>query len=331
MRIKTFWLTGLALAGACSSEETPTGPVAVEPPVLPSLLTTAPNSWTAKAPLPSGRGGFSIGVANNPLKQPILYVFGGSIDDLQYHDVWAYSLVTNSWTYKGEGFEGSVSNGVGNVGGKLYISGGFNHSGGTFVAQRTLMVYDPVANTWTQKADMPRSTAAGITGVISGKLYVLAGACGDDCVDETIRRLYRYDPTTNAWATLSWCPHFHRSGGGGVINGKFYVAGNNWTANLDVYDPATNKWKALAPLPVAIGGAAGVVANGKLFVITGFRAVYAYDPVTNSWKSKAAYPAKTGPAAAGRMTLDGKSYILGVKGILGDGVDTLSTSALYTP
>jgi N-acetylneuraminic acid mutarotase len=66
-------------------------------------------------------------------------------------------------------------------------------------------------------------------------------------------------------------------------------------------------------------------------VITGFRAVYAYDPVTNSWKSKAAYPAKTGPAAAGRMTLDGKSYILGVKGIIGDQVDTLSTSALYTP
>jgi hypothetical protein len=150
MRSSALWLTGLALAiSACSSEDAPTGPVAVEPPGQPSLLTTASNSWTAKAPLPSGRGGFSVGVANNPAKQPILYVFGGSLTDFQYDDVWAYSLATNSWTYKGQGFEGSSSNGVGNIGGKLYISGGFNHSGGMFVAQKTLQAYDPVANSWT--------------------------------------------------------------------------------------------------------------------------------------------------------------------------------------
>src|SRR5439155_4666887 len=90
--------------------------------------------------------------------------------------------------------------------------------------QNTLFAYDFGANVLIRKAAMPRHTADGITGVISNKLYVLAGTCYPDCVDLVIRRLYRYDPTTNTWTNLSWCPHPHVNGVGGVINGKFYVA-----------------------------------------------------------------------------------------------------------
>jgi hypothetical protein len=70
---------------------------------------------------------------------------------------------------------------------------------------------------------------------------------------------------TNYWATKRSAQHYHRSGAGGVIKGKFYVAGGfddhgNPVAALDRYDlgergtalraygynPATKTWNAKA-------------------------------------------------------------------------------------
>lgn len=123
---------------------------------------------------------------------------------------------------------------------------------------------------------MPKATAAGVTGVIGGKLYVLPGVCSGDywpnpqyCAQLAIRKLYRYDPASNTWAQMAWCPHFHAGGASGVINGKFYVAGGSGAAWLDVYDPATNSWKTLAaPVPTVGSKAAGAALNNKLFVIS---------------------------------------------------------------
>jgi Kelch motif protein len=116
------------------------------------------------------------------------------------------------------------------------------------------------------------------------------------CQSEPIRTLFRYSPTTNTWSWKRPAPHYHANGAGGVINGKFYVAGgsNNYgsslEASLDRYDPATDTWTTLAPLPTA-GAARGAALQGKLFVVvrttTGRRA-YAYDPATNKWTAKTA-------------------------------------------
>ncbi|MEO7987578.1 MAG: galactose oxidase, partial [Gemmatimonadales bacterium] len=114
------------------------------------------------------------------------------------------------------------------------------------------------------KANLPRSVAEGITGVIDGKLYVLAGQCGEEWTNAYLSRLYRFDPATNVWISRRTCPRFHARGAGGVINGKFYVAGDLDSIALDVYDPASNKWKALAPLPSARRIATGAALDGKL-------------------------------------------------------------------
>ena len=171
---------------------------------------------------------------------------------------------------------------------------------------------------------MPRHTYNGVTGVIGGKLYVVVGFCSDctHCID---RRLYRYDPATNTWNTsLAWSPHPHVLGAGGVIKGKFYVAGeatdvNGFpTTNLDVYDPVTNTWKTLAPLPFELTDAAGAVLQDQLYLIgSGHsgRSVLAYNPVTNTWKEKNALPTgRLNLAAASFVTPFGNPKILAVGG-----------------
>jgi N-acetylneuraminic acid mutarotase len=276
-------------------------------------------------------------VANNAAGQPILYAFSGVSDDGEFF--WgshAYNLATDTWTAVG-GIGYPYSNGVGRIGNKLYISGGYDFPVFWPAAMlRHLWVYNPLTDRSTRKADMPRATAEGVSGVIDGQLYVLAGTCV--AADELVacHSFYRYNPATNTWTKLAPSPRNHQRGAGGVINGKFYVAGgwngSRLTNKLDVYDPSTNAWSTRASLPEVRGGAAGTVLQNKLYLIggdgpSGDQAVLAYDPVTNTWKTRASLNAgRHGLAAASLLTRFGNPKILAVGGS-GD----YTANELYTP
>lgn len=341
-------LTLSALALVSCGETTPTQPeTAGDQSLGTTSLALASNNWTNRARLPDilPRGGLAAGVVNNSAGQPILYVLGGHFDEFQVGQVQAYDYAKNSWTTKATFVERSYTNGVGRIGAKLYFSGGYLGGQEGFccdATQRTLYAYDPVTDRLLRKADMPRQTAEGVTGVINGKLYVLSGTCADDeppvfdCDVESNRRLlYRYDPATNTWTTLGPAPHSHAGGAGGVINGRFYVAGGSGNRRLDVYDPVTNIWRARADLPEARGGAGGAVLQNKLYVIggngpSGTRAVFAYDPVTNIWKTRASLNVgRTSLAAASLVTVYGNPKILAVGGF--DGSEGPGANELYTP
>jgi N-acetylneuraminic acid mutarotase len=355
---------------ASCGENTAPNPSAGTPVAVAPSFALASNTWMKRARVPHGptgpRNWLAAGVANNTAGRGILYIFGGSSDNNWLDEVQAYDPLTNTWSLRGRfpAAQRSATNGVGNIGGKLYISGGYVTGSGFGGQQKTLYAYDPATNRMNRKADMPRTGADGVTGVINGKLYVLASTCGYDCSDRFIRRLYRYDPPTNAWTGLVWCPRFHINGAGGVINGKFYVAGGiapfiGPTANLDVYDPVTNKWKALAPMPDARVHAAGVVVGGLLYVVGGLgtdaydqvgnttqmttaatapcigscgrRTLFAYNPVTNTWSTKASMPTPRFGLAAAPLPFDGQSHFIAVGGTRQLGDSAASANELYTP
>jgi N-acetylneuraminic acid mutarotase len=316
----------------------------------------------------------SAGVADNAAGQATLYIFGGNFGQVSWDDIEAYNYVTNTWTLRGRFPESrrSATNGVGKIGNQLFISGGYapSSSGTDFgygAIQKTLYAYDPVANRMIRKADMPRTGADGATGVINGKLYVLASTCGYDCSERLIRRLYRYDPATNVWTGLVWCPRFHIYGAGGAINGKFYVVGGNTpfigpNADLDVYDPITNKWKALAPMPDARTHAAAAVVDNVLYVVGGLgkdaydkvtstggshlpatgmatavclgacgrRSVFAYNPATNTWSTKASMPTARHGLATAPLPFDGQSHFIAVGGSQSEFDSDPSANELYT-
>jgi N-acetylneuraminic acid mutarotase len=340
----------LSVALAACGEDTPTQPsnALVPSSAQPSLGATA-NSWAPIAPMPCCFGArVSVGAVPNAAGQSIAYVFGGTTDaGGTGAPVRAYNVATNTWSVKtGESSLGFDLNGVGVIGGKLYLTGGYEEHG---EAPRSAItwVYDPETDVLTRKADMPLHTADGVTGVIGDKLYVLPGSCyavgfvakGYCNQDEFIRKLFRYNPATDIWVTKASAPHYHRNGVGGVINDKFYVVGGNKdfdppTRALDVYDPTTNSWKTLASLPVTLEGLSGTTLKGLLYVTggTGFggsgtRKMYAYNPTSNRWIAKAAPPAGIGGVAA-KVFLSGTSRMLVIGGPL---IDSPSTSGMYTP
>jgi hypothetical protein len=328
-------LGALALT-ACAEDRSPTQPESgTEPASAGSLAAAlAPNTWTLKAAPPNWAfvNGLSAGVVPDASGQSVVYTLGGRDDDGGCGaNILTYKIGTNTWASKG--FEPRVyvynSNGVGKIGNTLYISGGESYCGGSGHIDGGFSAYNPATNTLTGKATPPKLTAAGVTGVIDGKLYVLPGRCSTDyypnqyyCVSEPIRTLFRYSPTTNFWSWKRPAPHYHPNGAGGVINGKFYVAGgsNNFSGGADVaaldrYDPTTDTWTTLAPLPTA-GSARGAVIQGKLFVVvrtSTWRRAYAYDPATNKWTPRTAPRYDHDDIVP--ITWGGKPFLLGVGGL----------------
>jgi N-acetylneuraminic acid mutarotase len=253
--------------------------------------------------------------------------------------VLTYNTVTNVWRAKdinGGAILRIRNNGVGRIGDVLYVTGGFDLVDG-FGDQSGLSLqcctdaYRASTNSPVfLRAAFPQPSADGVTGVISGRMYVLVATAqlsptpcdANPCPLGTFRNLYRYDPVANSWVTRKSAPHYHRSGAGGVITGKFYVVGGfdskgNATRNFDVYNPATDSWSTLALLPKPLIGLKASVLQNKLYVAS-TTAMYAYNPATNTWAQKAAPPVNSSGraegAAAVTVTLDGKQRMVVVGG-----------------
>jgi N-acetylneuraminic acid mutarotase len=314
---------GMLLIGtavfAAGCDDTATEPDSIESPAALPEFAAAINQWTTRADMPSTeRLGLATATVINSAGQQVIYAVGGTtMTGGSLSKVMAYNAATNTWSHKAPlPIPLYWTNGIGVIGGKLYISGGLS---GHKEYQPTLFVYDPARNTWTRKRDMPNTTFRGVTGVINGKMYVVTGCDQEDCFEFEPVAFYRYNPATDQWVRLPKPRSAHNWGMGGVINGKFYVTGS--TTLLEVYDPATNRWTQKAPMPVRRWLSASAIAGGKLYVFGGYRenadgsitfgtkATSIYNPATDSWANKRPMPSDKSDVAASTAVVNGQTRI----------------------
>src|SRR4029453_16608425 len=156
---------------------------------------TATNTWTTKAPMPSGRfQPNGMGTINGKL-----YFAGG----WKYFDIspsgglFEYTPASNTWRSLPWVGHLSGSGAVGVIGGKLYMLTG-TEGGGLPTAGPELDRYNPVTNIWTPlRAVLHKHYNPG-AGVIAGKFYVVVGYDDDSNVNGF---LDVYDPASNTWST----------------------------------------------------------------------------------------------------------------------------------
>ena len=338
-------LLAASIVTGCAAEPTAPKAFTAEP-------ATSSGTWTTRASMPTIRQSLAAAVVQNSSGQYVLYAIGGrNPTNPAMKRVEAYNASANTWTRKADlPAKRAATNGTGVISGKIYLVGGFDLNG---VTTKTLYVYTPATNTWAKKADLPVSSAQGITGVIDGKLYVVTGysvSCST-CNRSGLRRLYRYNPTTNTWTRLADPPRFHVEGVGGVIDGKLYV---DWGLSIttDVYNPATNQWSAKVTQEYfgtastcveglqfcSVFGAAGATLDKKLYVIGGLNddesmpITEAYDPIANKWVNKTfMHFSRENPAAGKVKNGAGQLQILVVGGFSNDPGEYVSVSEAFTP
>jgi len=137
--------------------------------------------------------------------------------------------------------------------------------------QRYFYRYDTqgtAGDRWERLEDTPATLAYGAELVYKdGYIYTLRGA------NVTPNPLYRYDPTTDSWTTLSSVPDRIYNDGFLVDGGGDYLyacRGGNTTACYR-YSISNDSWEAIADAPAQIneGGAAASDGESKIYVIAG--------------------------------------------------------------
>jgi hypothetical protein len=193
--------------------------------------------------------------------------------------------------------------GVGAVGGRIYAIGGY--SGSTLASVEE---YDPLTNTWRNRAPMPTPRARLVVAVVGDQIYAIGGVQvqGPNFGAYSFANEL-YDPSTDTWeqrAPLPMDPPFNQffanaAIGGAAVGDRIYVVVfNTQTESLTAtyeYDPALDTWDTeRSPVPFSYTRFAATSTAGKLFVAAigdapsggrfeGGAPVGEYDPQTDIW------------------------------------------------
>jgi Zn-dependent metalloprotease/subtilisin-like proprotein convertase family protein len=165
--------------------------------------------------------------------------------------------------------------------------------------------YDPLTDSWAQKADCKIGLHGGVAFSIEGKVYV---ACGYS--SSYVDSLFEWDPVTNNWTTKN-----SFDGGGRAfmasasVNGKGYLFGgkNDFGFLNDIweYDPLSDQWSFKANFVVpgfnGISGLSAVSSGTNIYFGLGQSCDtpcipvltanwYEYNTLTNSVIPKSSFP-----------------------------------------
>ena len=271
--------------------------------------------WPQKADMPTARSCFSTSVVDAKI-----FAIGGRVllerdefGDTELSTVEMYDPETDTWERKANMPTARSGVSVSVVDGKIYAIGGETikkiayHKSWTNETKElpTVEMYDPVTDTWTQKADMPTPRKTK-TCVVDGKIYAIGGS-GFDLTSNNHWQLATvevYDPTTDAWAKAKSMNHTRYDAALSVVNGEIYAMGgtgwpliedqsNSYLSSVEVFNPETNRWQERTEMIAPKAGHAASVTDGKIYVTGGYlwkdkefkhlSTIEIYDPTTDRW------------------------------------------------
>lgn len=179
------------------------------------------DTWSHKTDMPRARMGHSASLVDGKV-----YIIGGAIGHYDcYPEVDVYDTLTKTWTTVSDfptprmNFTAVVLNGkIYTIGGMLGLQEG--ERGKTIVEE-----YDPVADTWTKKADMIKRRKYLSACVADGKIYVFGGA--QNYCDGTLSIVEEYNPATDTWREITIMPSILALHSVAQVNGNIYISGGN--------------------------------------------------------------------------------------------------------
>ncbi|NRB42193.1 MAG: PQQ-dependent sugar dehydrogenase [Pseudomonadales bacterium] len=188
------------------------------------------NVWVALPDMPNAVGGVSAEVINGKI-----YVAGGmngsgvSVNTLQVFDT-----IMEQWSFGPNMSEFRDNPGTVVVEGQLYILGGRHRdvSGLSIVDGHTSVeIFNPVDNSWSFGAAMPRGRRTFVVGSMSEKIQIIGGEVNGEIPQE----IDEFDPVTGVWTTKGTAPSpkhgaaFHTVGKKIIVSGGGAVSGASFT------------------------------------------------------------------------------------------------------
>ena len=290
-------------------------------PVLGAQSDKDGGTWRTAAPAPMKRTEVAAAVVAEKM-----YVVGGFEEPglgnvLNFAITPAleeYDPAMDRWTAKASMPVGLHHVGIGVVGGRLYVIGGYKQSGlSVWGPVATVYAYDPATNAWSERAPMPTARGALSVTVHEGKLYAIGGYEGR----ANSAAVEVYDPVRDNWTARAPLPTPRDHLATATASGKVYAIGGrlkgDYHRNLsvtEVYDPKADTWSRASDLPTARSGITAAEAGGRVYVFGGegpdgtFRENEAYDPARDAWQVMTPMP--TARHGLGSAVFDGRIHLI---------------------
>lgn len=153
------------------------------------------------------------------------YVYGGTTT-VTINTLRVYDPVTNAWTTLTPGGTapgGKFYAGGGAVNNKFYIVGGAGATGGAW--DKSINIYDPVANAWETSIPMSFGMYANVCAVIDDKIYTAGGAEESVGVGAYVKTTRVFDTIAKSWTVLAPQAKALAYQTEAVISGKIYAFG----------------------------------------------------------------------------------------------------------
>ena len=289
--------------------------------------TQTANYWVKKSDFPGSKReravSFSIGTYG-------YMATGVDTNELVLNDLWQYDPALDVWSQKANLPGAARRDAVGfAVAGKGYSVAGIDNDEslmGNLLSD--LWQYDPVLNSWVQKANFPGNSGMGIYFAtafsVDSKGYVCCGKKGPSVYSN---ELWEYKPSIDQWTQRASFP-----GGVRYQLASFSIGYDGYVglgATQDIfkrdfwkYSPGTNSWTQIANLPGNERGSASTFSvGGRGFVCLGSDGgllddLWEYKPETDTWFSRATFGGSERKNAVA-FNVDGRIFVGTGKGFSG--------------
>jgi len=158
--------------------------------------------------------------------------------------------------------------------------------------------YDPIADKWTKKTDMPTARVNLAAAALNGKIYAIGGWDGVGNPSAVCSTVEEYDPTTDTWTAKAHMPTARGALAVSILNGRIYAIGgissDGWAVpTVEEYDPATDRWTKKADMLTERGYFSASATDGRIYATGGVNnksmplsTTEAYNPATDRWTMK---------------------------------------------
>ncbi|KAK4297612.1 hypothetical protein Pmani_029988 [Petrolisthes manimaculis] len=260
----------------------------------------------------------------------VIYLVGGYSNRQSLDTLECYDVDDRQWTQLSRLPVARSGLGAAYLRGIFYAVGGRNIlPSGNYHDSNWVDSFNPLANSWRQRARMnhPRNRLG--VAVLDGQLYAVGGSNGATFHNS----VEKYEPEDDQWTLVQPMAKARMGVGVAVVNRLMYAVGGydgeQRLSSVECYHPENNQWTFVAPIKVPRSGAGVCALGNSIYVIGGYDGIHQlcsverYDTEADQWTPVA--PIKTPRSAMTVSVWDGKIFVMGGY----DGNQFLSSVEIY--
>ncbi|XP_076040286.1 kelch like ECH associated protein 1 [Oratosquilla oratoria] len=246
----------------------------------------------------------------------VIYIVGGYSDRQSLDTLECYDVENCRWSQLSRlpvarsGLRAAYMHGI------FYAVGGRNIlANGNYHDSNWVDSFNPISNTWQQRAPMkvPRNRLGA--AMLDGLLYAIGGSNGS-AFNNSVEK---YDPEEDTWTLVQPMAQARMGVGVTVVNRLLYAIGGfdgkSRLKSVECYHPENDQWMFVTPMKVPRSGAGVCAIENFIFVIGGYDgshqlcSVERYDTVKHVWSFVS--PIKIARSAMTVSVWDSKIFVMG--------------------